>query len=116
MPLTLMNYVLQGLIPESLDHCYLESFKVMFVLLLAFNGVVSSLYAIVSDPANNWVGSNRLQYHAPPSRKAKLLQRHAEVIPMDAYVHRLLRWDFAAPLQSHPMPLLFYSYGVELYS
>lgn len=41
MPLTIMNYLLQGLIPEQLDHCYLESFKVMFVLLLVFNGLVS---------------------------------------------------------------------------
>ena len=42
LPLTTMNYFLQGLIPESLDHCYLDSFKVMFILLIVFNGAVSS--------------------------------------------------------------------------
>jgi hypothetical protein len=37
-----MNYFLQGLVPESLDHCYLDSFNVMFILLIVFNGAVSS--------------------------------------------------------------------------
>jgi hypothetical protein len=42
LPLTTMNYFLQGLVPESLDHCYLDSFNVMFILLIVFNGAVSS--------------------------------------------------------------------------
>jgi hypothetical protein len=50
LPFTLANYCLTGWIPDSLDHYYLESFKIMILLLIVFNGIVrTSLKEIPID-------------------------------------------------------------------
>ncbi len=41
LPFCLINYFLTGWIPDLLDHYYLESFKIMILLLIVFNGIVS---------------------------------------------------------------------------
>jgi hypothetical protein len=48
LPFTLINYFLTGWIPDSLDHYYLESFKIMILLLAVFNGLVSLYPAVES--------------------------------------------------------------------
>lgn len=42
LPFCLINYCLTGWIPDSLDHYYLDSFRIMILLLLVFNLIVGS--------------------------------------------------------------------------
>jgi hypothetical protein len=42
LPFCLINYFLTGWIPDLLDHYYLDSFKIMIILLLVFNLIVRS--------------------------------------------------------------------------
>jgi hypothetical protein len=40
LPFTVINYFLMGWIPDYLDHYYLDSFRMMVLLLIVFNLVV----------------------------------------------------------------------------
>jgi hypothetical protein len=40
LPFCLINYFLTGWIPDLLDHYYLDSFKIMIILLVVFNLIV----------------------------------------------------------------------------
>lgn len=42
LPFCIINYILTGWIPDSLDHYYLDSFRIMVLLLLVFNLIVRS--------------------------------------------------------------------------
>lgn len=44
LPFCVINYCLTGWIPDSLDHYYLDSFRIMILLLLVFNLVSPIAY------------------------------------------------------------------------
>lgn len=59
LPFCIINYLLTGLIPDSLDHYYLDSFRIMVLLLVVFNLLVRSLTtSLISD-------TRRLIFYSP---------------------------------------------------
>lgn len=46
-PLTLINYVIFGLFPASIDHFYLPSWKIFVSLLVIFNGLSNVSFALL---------------------------------------------------------------------
>jgi len=47
LPFTVINYCLTGWIPDQLDHYYLDSFRIMILLLIVFNGISPIAYNIL---------------------------------------------------------------------
>jgi hypothetical protein len=54
LPFCVINYCLTGWIPDSLDHYYLDSFRIMILLLVVFNLMVSSPRVGSSSSTNSW--------------------------------------------------------------
>ena len=44
MPFCLLNYFLEGWIADMLDHYYLDSFRIMILLLVVFNLLVRAFH------------------------------------------------------------------------
>jgi hypothetical protein len=129
LPFCVVNYVLMGLIPDSLDHYYLDSWRIMIILLVVFNllvrpaevanqipnACVAVAVAVTVAVADEETVPPSIQLPALPSPPPKLLRQPLHHHQVDALLHGLLRRRVHPPVESHPVPLLLHQHrmGVD---
>jgi hypothetical protein len=108
LPFCLLNYFLEGWIADMLDHYYLDSFRIMILLLVVFNVLVSTQSELSHrlPTANRHSVTTLIQLPPRPPRPRELLPRPRQNIKMDAPLHGLLWWPLNPPLQSHLLSFL----------
>jgi hypothetical protein len=84
LPFCLLNYFLEGWIADMLDHYYLDSFRIMILLLVVFNLLVSASPPLLANP--DWIGHLVSQGGSKQGDNLWYLLRGANVLQVTDFV------------------------------
>jgi hypothetical protein len=113
LPLTLLNYLLVGWFSDFLDQFYVNSWKVIVVILILFD-VIVRFPSPFNHQANNPV-PHILLHNPTPSAPAVPQRLHNPNRHLDPPNRALLLRDLLPPIQSCALSFLRGEYGVDCY-
>lgn len=102
LPLTLLNYLLVGWWPNTLDEFYVTSWKVLPVVLIVFDVIVG--FSSTLMPCLTFIVSIRLLYPPMATQSEEIIGLSCASHLVDSYSGTIFWWHILSPIQGSSVP------------